>query len=229
MWIFLIIVFFVGFIFLFGKIRDKKILAPVTNSNRGTKTERDLVSKLLKHGIPAQTIFHDLYVKKNSGDFSQIDLVVVTKVGVIVFEIKDYSGWIYGNGNYSQWTQVLAFGKNKYKFYNPIMQNNKHIIDLKKQLKQFDNIPFFSIVVFYGDCVLKDVSFVPNGTFLVKPKRVLDVMKLITEKNETAPYTNKADVVNVLKKAVQNGENVEAQMQHIENIKNMLGRDRIFD
>jgi len=32
-----------------------------------------------------------------------------------------------------------------------------------------------------------------------------------------------------LKKAVQNGEDVETQVQHIENIKDMLGKDRIFD
>jgi hypothetical protein len=122
-----------------------------------------------------------------------------------------------------------VYGKNKYRFYNPIMQNNKHIIDLKKQLKQFENIPFYSIVVFYGDCVLKDVSFVPNGTFLVKPERVLEVIKIITKKNEPAKYTDKHEVVRVLKEAVQNGENAETQNKHIENIKDMLGKDRIFD
>lgn len=219
----------VSFVNIYSKIRDKKLLGTVTKSNRGTSTERDLVLKLLKHGIQAQTIFHDLYVKKNNGDFSQIDLVVVTKMGIIVFEVKDYSGWIYGNGNQSQWTKVLAYGKIKFRFYNPIMQNNKHILDLKKQLKQFENIPFFSIVVFYGDCVLKDVSFVPKGTFLVKSKRVLDVVKNITEGYEPAKYTNKTDVVRVLRKAVQNGEYIETQTQHIENIKNMLGKDRVFD
>jgi len=229
MWIIIGIVLFAGFISLFEIIRDKKLLKTVTKSNRGTRSERDLVLKLLKHRIPALTIFHDLYVKKYNGEFSQIDLVVVTKVGVIVFEVKDFSGWIYGNGNYSQWTEVLAYGKSKYRFYNPIMQNNKHIIDLKKQLKQFEHIPFYSIVVFYGDCVLKDVSFVPNGTFLVKPERVLEVIKIITKKNDPAHYTDKHEVVRELKKAVQNGENVDTQIKHIENINNMLGKDRIFD
>jgi len=228
-WIFIGLVLLIGFISLFSKLRDIKLLETVTKSNRGTGTERDLVLKLLKHGIPAQTIFHDLYVKKHNGGFSQIDLVVVTKVGIIVFEVKDFSGWIFGNGNQSQWTQVLAYGKTKYRFYNPIMQNNKHIIDLKKQLKQFENIPFYSIVLFYGDCVLKDVSFFTNVTFLVKSKRVFKVMEIITKANEPAQYTNKSEVVRVLKKAVQNGENIETQIQHIENIKDMLGKDRIFD
>ena len=96
--------------------------------------------RLLKYGIPAQTIFHDQYLKKYNGDFSQIDLVVITEVGIIVFEVKDYSGWIFGSGNQSQWTKVLAYGKQKYRFYNPIMQNNEHLGELRKKLKYFDNV-----------------------------------------------------------------------------------------
>jgi len=109
------------------------------------------------------------------------------------------------------------------------MQNNNHIGELKKQLKQFENVSLYSIVVFYGDCVLKNIKFVPNGTFLVKSGRVLEVMNNIMNTNEPANYSDKFEVVRMLKEAVQNGENREIQTQHIENIKNMLGRDRIFD
>src|ERR1700712_1708408 len=107
MWLLISIISLVAFILLFREIRDKKLLETVTKPNRGTRTERDLVLKLLKTGIPAQTIFHDLYVKKYNGNFSQIDVVVATKVGILVFEVKDYSGWIFGAGHDSQWTQVL--------------------------------------------------------------------------------------------------------------------------
>lgn len=226
-WIIIGIVVLVGFILLFHEIRDKKLLETVTKSNRGTRTERDLVLRLLKSGIPAQTIFHDLYVKKYNGNFSQIDLVVATKFGIIVFEVKDFSGWIFGRGHQSQWTQVLAYGKRKYRFYNPIMQNNRHIEYVKRQLKQ--NVPFYSIVVFYGDCVLKDVNFVPDGTFLVKSERVLEVMNLIMKNNQPAQYADKKEVVRVLRESVRNGENVERQIQHVENIKGMLSKHRIFD
>lgn len=144
MWIFIGIVSLVAFTFLFREIRDKKLLETVTKSNRGTRTERALVLKLLRNGIPAQTIFHDLYVKKYDNNFSQIDLVVATKVGIIVIEVKDYSGWIFGAGHNSQWTQVLAYGKRKYRLYNPIMQNSKHISDLRKRLRQFETVPFYT-------------------------------------------------------------------------------------
>jgi len=219
---------FLGFLF-FRKAQDKKLLEPVTKTYRGIKSERDLVLKLLKSGMPAHVIFHDLYVEKSKGDFSQIDLVIATDVGIIVFEVKDYSGWIFGSGNQSQWTQVLAYGKQKYRFYNPIMQNNKHVTELRKQLKQFGNIPFYSVIVFYGNCVLKEINFVPNGTFLVKSNRVLDVVKIILNENERCQYNNVVEVYRVLKEAVINGGIIENQIRHKENIKDMLGTHRIFD
>jgi hypothetical protein len=219
---------FIGYI-VYGKIRNARLLQSVTNKTRGTKSERDLVLKLLKYGISKQNIFHDLFVEKQKNEFSQTDLVVVTKVGIIVFEVKDYSGWIFGNGNQSQWTKVLAYGKQKYLFYNPIMQNNTHIVELKRKLHQFENIPFYSLIVFYGDCELKDINFVPKGIYIAKSRRVLEVVRNILRDNEPITYSNETEVIRILREAVANGGNKINQIQHSENIKDMLGTHRIFD
>jgi len=229
MWIGLCIFVLLIFYAIFIKLRDRKLLYSVTKPNRGTSSERDLVLKLLKLEVPAQAIFHDLYVKKSDGKYSQIDLVVAAKTGIIVFEVKDYSGWIFGNAKNREWTQVLAYGEVKHRFYNPVMQNNSHIIALRKQLKQFNNIPFYSVIVFYGDCVLKEVSFVPDGTYLVYSGSINEVMDLLLYKNTLASYSDKFEVVRVLREAVQNGENRKIQNQHIENIQDMLGKQRIYD
>lgn len=228
--IYLFISVLVLFIFLivFNKIRDKRLFKQVTNTHRGVQSERKLIIKLLKNKIPPQTIFHDLYLKKLNGHFSQIDLVVPTRVGVVVFEIKDYSGWIFGNGMDQQWTQVLAYGKEKYRFYNPVMQNNRHIEELKKQLKQCGDIPIYSVIVFFGDCTLKDISFIPDGTYIVKSNRVIEVMNIILSQNSTATYTNKHEVVRILREAVLSGGNIDNQIQHVKNIKDMIGRHRVF-
>ncbi len=90
MWIIIGIVSLLTVLILIREARDKKLLETVTNKSRGTRTERKLVLKLLKYGIPAQTLFHDLYVKMPTGRYSQIDLVVPTKVGIFVFEVKKY-------------------------------------------------------------------------------------------------------------------------------------------
>jgi hypothetical protein len=187
-----------------------------------------LILRLLKKEFPSVTIYHDLIIKKDNDEFSQIDLVLVTTEGIIVIEVKDYSGWIYGSGNNTNWTKVLSYGRKKYKFYNPIKQNNNHISELRKTLKQFENIPFFSVIVFFGDCELKEINYVPKGTYLVKGHRVFEVLDLIKNENEPTEYTDKREVVNKLKELVLLGDNVEYQKQHIENIKDMVGKDRIF-
>ena len=208
--------------------KDKELIKSVTSLNRGTSSERELILGLLKNGIPKETIFHDLMIKKNNNKFSQIDMVIPTKEGIIVFEVKEYSGWIFGSGNNTNWTQILAYGEKKYKFYNPIKQNNTHITELKKTLKQFQKIPFFSIIVFFGDCELKEINYIPYGTYIVKAQRIFEVLDLIKTENEPTSYTNKREVVDTLKKLVLLGENVEYQKKHIENIKNMVGKERIF-
>ena len=194
--------------------KERELISSVTSLSRGTPSEKFLILQLLKSGIPSVTIYHDLIIKKENGEFSQIDLVLVTSEGIIVIEVKDYSGWIYGSGNNTNWTKVLSYGKKKYKFYNPIKQNNNHISELRKTLNQFENIPFFSVIVFFGDCELKEINYVPKGTYLVKSHRVFEVLNLIKNENEPTHYTNKREVVDKLKELVSLGENVISETTH---------------
>jgi len=211
-------------VFSFLHIRDQNLLKTVTKSNRGTWSERKLVLKLLKHKIPAQTIFHDLYLRNSYGKFSQIDLVVATKVGIIVFEVKEYSGWIFGTGNQREWTQVLAYGNQKFRFYNPIFQNKKHIADLINQLPQFEKIPFYSVIVFFGNCEFRDLRLIPDDVFLIKSWQITKVLEKILQTNPQTLYTDEREVLNLLNAAVQNGENSQICEEHIKNIQTLRGR-----
>lgn len=226
--IFLALALFAG-LYIYRGIQETKTLRTVTETNRGTGSERDLVLKLLRSGMPADTIYHDLYVKKDTGGFSQVDLVAVTEVGIVVFEVKDYSGWLFGRGNQEQWTQVLAYGKQKYRFYNPIRQNNSHIAALKKQLAGYSELPFFSIIVFDGNCVLKDISYVPSGTFVVKASKLLEALNTLKRENMPVSYSNREELCSILREAVAHGGSRENQAKHQENIKDMLGKHRVFD
>lgn len=207
--------------------KEREMLEFVTSLDRGNWAERDLVLELLKAGIPEQAIFHDLYLKKPNGNSTQIDVFVATKVGIIVIEVKDYSGWIFGNANQTNWTQVLSYGREKYRFYNPVMQNKRHITELQKQLRR-EKVPFYSVIVFYGNCELREINFVPNGTYVAKERRILEVVNEILDSNELATYTDKREVVKVLRTAVKNGDNTDMKNQHIENVRDVLGKDRVF-
>lgn len=203
--------------------KNMALLRTVTNTNRGTWSERKLILKLLKHEIPAITIYHDLYVERYSGQYSQIDAVVVTRVGIIVFEVKDYSGWIFGKGYQNYWTQVLAYGKEKHRFYNPILQNNGHIQTLKNKLSNIADVPFYSVIVFYGRCTLKNVCYIPDNTYVGYAGSVISMVREILENNPPANYKDKWGVINVLKEAAANGESWEIVNRHIHNVRNNYG------
>jgi hypothetical protein len=225
--ILIFILLLVVFIFAYSEFKDRELLKTVTNLNRGTKSERKMVLKILKSGIKSKAIFHDIYLNNGNGKYSQIDLIVATKVGIVVFEVKDYSGWIFGTENQINWTQILAYGKRKYKFYNPILQNKKHVEDLKK-FYHFDNIPVFSMIVFFGDCEFKNIIDLPSRTFLTKSNKAINRFNEILINNQPAKYENQWEIASLLKQAVKNGENSIIREKHIENIQKLKTKNRFY-
>ena len=215
-------------IFIYSEIQDVKLLKTVTSLNRGTRSERKMVLKILKLGIKPTAIFHDLYVNNGNGKYSQIDMVVATKVGIVVFEVKEYNGWIFGTENQTNWTQTLAYGNKKYKFYNPILQNKKHVADLQKYFV-FDEIPIFSMIVFFGNCQFKNTINLPRRTYLLTSDNVGKKFSEILRYNQPFKYENKWDIVHVLKQAVRNGENSIIRQKHLENIKKLKSKIDLVD
>ena len=172
----------------------------------GNLAEQALISDLKNYGIDSKAIFHNLYVRKSNGKYAQIDVVALTNRGLIVFEVKNYSGWIFGNEQQKYWTQVLAYGKCKYKLYNPIMQNAEHIRALRQNLPQNPDIPIYSVVVFYGSAKLKNISCSSHDTYLIYSNSICDVLQSIKKKPLIKDFNNK-EVCNVLNKASKNSKN----------------------
>ena len=200
----------------------------VTSLERGTPSERHLVSHLLASGFKPTAIYHDLMLDTGNGKTTQIDIVVATDVGLIVIEVKDFTGWIFGKGNQDYWTQVSGYGKYRNRFYNPFKQNEGHIKALRKLSPQMAILPMYSLVVFAGDCELKDVNFIPHdcylSTFYWSIKAIYDII----ESNPLAQYTDRWEVANLLKAAVDHGGNIYLQEQHIHDIHDMLGTNRKY-
>lgn len=186
------------------KRKERELIEQVTPITRGEWSERRVVLYLLKEGINPKAIFHDLYIQKPNGEYTQIDIAVATKAGLIVFEVKDYSGWIFGNEHQKYWTQLLAYGKEKYRFYNPIMQNARHIQSIRQCLPQNPGIPIYSVIVFFGNSEFKDVTCNADNTFLIYPRSIRQVVSAILMQPD-ANFGNKYEIMNLFTEAVQNG------------------------
>lgn len=217
----IIVLVAIGFIALIVRriIKAKKYreqVESVTSLDRGTWSERDLIPQLLnKCDIDQRAIYHDLYIRKENGTYTQIDLAVPTPQGIIVFEVKDYSGWIFGNGNSKYWMQILAFGEEKHQFYNPIWQNRTHITALRKLLPNNSDVPIFNVVVFYGNSEFKDLDYDTTGRVrVIYNTQVVELIKHI-KSLPPAEYGNKREVANVLAEGVRNGRDPEIRQAQI--------------
>ena len=103
----------------------------------------------------------NLYLPKDNGETTELDVVLLHDSGMYVFESKNYSGWIFGTETQKNWTQTLPMGRGKSQknhFFNPIMQNKGHIKWLKSYL-QNECLPVFSCIVFSDRCTLKNIDY----------------------------------------------------------------------
>lgn len=130
----------------------------------------------------------NVYLPKGEGT-TEVDVLLITPSGLIVFESKNYSGRIYGNESQRNWTQTLPAG-NKIKkehFYNPIMQNRTHIKALRAVIG--DEIPVASVVVFSHRCTLADVTVESSDVRVIKRDDALRTVSALLVSPEQAPNT----------------------------------------
>lgn len=159
-------------------------------------------------------ILRNIYLPKENGETSEVDVVYITQKGIIVFESKNYSGWIFGDEKNKNWTASLPNGQ-KNQFYNPIMQNRTHM----KWMAGFvgEEIPLFSVIVFSERCELKKVTVVSEDIKVIKRDYTYAAVRDIWEKH---PDALSDDKIEELYSKLKELTNVDAAVKaaHIENI-----------
>ncbi len=175
-------------------------------------TEREL--KYVKFfGRDGYTL-RNVYLPKDNGETSEIDLLFITQKGIFVFESKNFSGWIFGNDEDRYWTASLPNGQ-KNKFYNPIMQNRTHIKWLQNYIGE--GIPIFSIIVFSERCELKNITVQTFDARVIKRDQTYAVVRDLWDEH---PDCLSEQSVRELYDALSPLTNVDASVKaaHIENI-----------
>ena len=95
-------------------------------------------------------ILHDVLIDAENDFKSQLDLIMIGVRGIYVVEVKTFTdAKIYGDYNKSRWYYYR--GGKKFEIYSPVKQNEKHIKYLKNLLKDFGDIPVFSIITMICD------------------------------------------------------------------------------
>lgn len=181
------------------------------NVRKGIAGEK-AVSKILSW-LPQREyrVFNNVLLNNPLGGTSQIDHIVVSRFGVFVIETKNFGGKVYGSENAQYWNEYFR-GKG-FEFYNPVLQNNTHIAVLKENLVSFENVPFFSVVAFPPDAILR-VS-VDNGTKVLCWDDLLELFREI--KVERMSY-KKAQAFGFELDRIQIKE-IEIHQKHAEEVR----------
>lgn len=135
-----------------------------------------LTFRILERTEEYHKILTNVYVPREDGTTTEIDLVMIAESGVYVFESKNYSGWIFGNNRQKDWVQTLPKGHKNY-FYNPVWQNDGHIKALRGIVK-FDHPKLYkSYIIFSERCELKEVEVYKEDVDVIKRNQLQEFLE----------------------------------------------------
>ena len=125
------------------------------------RSEALLSRVVLSHfGPPDYHLMNHVTLQLKDGT-TEVDHILVSRFGVFVIETKRYKGWLFANAKQAQWTQVLF--RHKYRFQNPVFQNERHVRAVEGLLDFLPPGAVKSLVVFTGAAEFK--TEIPQGVF----------------------------------------------------------------
>lgn len=192
---------------------------PTSSELKGEVGER-LTSAIAHIDIPEAIVMRDVLIDGYEDMTSQIDLLLIGEKGVYVAEVKMYTdAKIYGDGKKNKWYYYRA-GK-KYEFYSPIKQNKNHIKYLKELLKDFGDMPYFSLIVLLCDNFkisnINENLDEPDTVILSSVLKLRKAMKLISKgKPRIITRDKQKEICEYIKKHQHEGK--EVRKEHKEKV-----------
>lgn len=172
-------------------------------------------------------ILSNVYIPKNDGETTEIDVLFITSKGLIVIESKNYKGYIFGSETYKEWTVTLSRGQGqrveKDKFYNPVWQNRGHINNLKKYLNQ--DIPIFSIIDFGNGARLMQINISSPDVYVIN---TVDLQAAIRDIEISNPDVLNDKEINEIYRRLLPLTNADkaTQEKHITDIKTKIAKQK---
>jgi hypothetical protein len=197
------------------------LLSKILNTIKYTSVKGSIgegITRLFTSGLNNEDYYkiHDLMIKRNGGETSQIDHLFISQYGIFVIETKNYKGWIFGNEKDKYWTQTIY--QHKEKMFNPIWQNKGHIQALKEILEEFGELPFISIIAFSPRATLKTINIDSDHTYVNDQMQVSQIIKSyhkpLMSHYQSRKIYEKLESLNI--------KGLDAKITHAQNIQREL-------
>lgn len=205
MWLFVLIIIILLSLAIFIKWR-----LPFLTGRSG---ELFVSGKLFQLNHAHYKVLNNLLLpSRGNSETTQIDHVVVSNFGIFCIETKAYSGWIFGDANQEDWTQVIFHYKKR--FYNPLRQNYAHVKAVEDLIKPY--YPKLSVVSFIAFPYADKLKI--SGTDLVGHIRdVVNKIKGFT--NQILSDTERDNIYGILERT--NIQNKEVRKSHDRIVKDL--------
>lgn len=181
--------FLLGIFFLYSYLKNhvKKVIKEKNVIYKGAVGEKKVKDVLDSVKNDNDFVINDYLVDDNRGSSHQIDHIFISKNGIYVIETKNYAGRIYGREKEQEWTEVLAYGNVKNRFYNPLKQNETHAAVIRSITK--NKFKIITCLVFVdGDISNIDASCVFDLDTLEEMLRETSENQALTIEEEKEAY-----------------------------------------
>lgn len=187
--------------------------------NAGRNGEYQIYKQIQNYENVGGKFLFNCYLPKENGGTTEIDVLLIKSNGIVVFESKNYSGWIFGDEKAKNWTQTLPQGRgrsHKEYFFNPIIQNKVHIKWLRNLVGH--EIPLYSIIAFSERCTLKNVNVISKDVQVINRQFVLSAVEQVGKMQSSKLSMEEInEIYNKLYRFTQLSE--EQKLQHVQDIK----------
>lgn len=162
-------------------------------------------------------LINNLCFQDEEGYSSEIDHILITKVGVFVIETKSNYGKIYGKENdkkrktYNEETNITE------EIINPVLQNNGHINHLRKMFKRNSPKMYSVIIILNGD--ISDLTI--NNVYSLN-EAINYIKYKMSQNNHDNNYVDK-----IYKLFLDLKNNYEiSKDEHIQNVKSIYEQNK---
>ncbi len=204
--------------------------SPAGVPTKKTNTEKGQIGEFIAYDkldrIPGEKrLLRNLYVPKADGTETEIDCLLIHQNGLFVIESKNCCGSICGSRNDHYWT--IVFNNYRHgKLYNPIMQNQGHIRNLKTYLSyqsqdRYRKMPEYSIIAFSPSADISKVQtdgLSDANIYVINYEQIVPTINDILKKGIHLCFTEEevTDIYRILLPLTFKTE--EEKQNHIRNI-----------
>ncbi len=192
------------------------ILKKIPTLNDLTGSFGEWLAKTYAKTFPGALVLHDVLIDGTDQYTSQIDLLIIGAKGIYVVEVKTFTNAkIYGDTKRSKW-YYYSHGQ-KYEIYSPLKQNKKHVEYLKTFLRDFGEIPCFSVITMLCEDFKISGENEPNTVICSSfPAMEQGIYKIAKDKPEIWDDAKKQEIFAYIQKNQHVGK--AAQAEHKENV-----------